>query len=620
MPTVSWSSLPKELLSIIFKECFETSDLLQLQLVCKSWSFVAYEQLYYHIITDKRTSSLLAHTLEHSKYQPRFFVKGIELAGSLFDEEEPDIDSLYTLVPLCPNLTHVIADEDMLCNTLYLCLLEMHQRGCLQHLEYLPEYPYDKASLFRNLYNKAAMAMKNTLTQLYIVHNYDDIIDSQFEDDPEINMLIQLQQFPKMEDLTVIYGADELFYEADTFIDACSTTVKQMFITLINRNVSFARSQFPALDLGSVRASPHVKSLHIGVLELTARDLLYMAHKFTGLKQLIIEGQALEDGEAVDRMLADGLLSAQEYIDAFEWMISIKSFEIVNLPLAANIREMLAFWAKRPQLKAMTIAESSDDDPSGAATFSIMNTEGEVNGNETHFRSKEKGAWEMYVNIDYEEPTILYKETLKMFKGSTVEHIRLLSHTKMEEGSEIIGESFNYVMEHFTAIKEIDVTGAQLVSFHATTVHKTLAKLDFLCCSITSRALLQLSPHVCYIESLEFSIVTLLNDSANDDDFLIDMPQTSIGDVAVWHDNKKGFFVKVCKHRSSDTAQDTIQQYFMMNKDGKSELKEDFYNEILSNEEICSTYNIVVIRCADLKTLRVRSDRLDYSIDVDYIE
>lgn len=155
-----------------------------------------------------------------------------------------------------------------------------------------------------------------------------------------------------------------------------------------------------------------------------------------------------------------------------------------------------------------------------------------------------------------------------------------------------MGKYFNYVMEHFTAIREIDVSDAQLVSFHATTVHKTLTKLAFLCCSITSNALLQLSSHVCHIEKLNFNLVTLLNDSTGDDGFTVDMPQTSIGEIFVWQGNKKDFLAKVCKSRPSGTAQGIIQ-YFVIDEDGNFEIEGGFYNEMVSIEVCHLTCNVV---------------------------
>lgn len=417
----------------------------------------------------------------------------------------------------------------------------------------------------------------------------------------------------------------------DAIIDTCSTTLKHLYITLNNFKMAFQRPAFPApLALESVRTRPRVENIHIDVAEFNAQDLQYIMHKFPGATKVIIETSGYEDGEAVNRMLADGLLSPQIYLDAFKWLISLKSFEVVRLTLIANVREMLAFWAKRPQIKAITISGNAFVSREGA-TFSIMNTEGEAEMNDTLFEYREKGVWEMWVDLCYIDGfTSIYEQTLEQFKCDSVEHISLYpqldNHIPLDpleiEQSEAIGKGFSYVLDHYTAVKEMIIRHARIESFHATTtVHnKAMKRLKFQYCWIEPIVLPQLSCCVSYIERLEFRSVTFLNDDPDEDEddgvVVIDMPQTSIDEITVHYDIDKEFLVNVYRSHPSISNQATVH-YYIIDESKAGEIEQDLYRDLATSEEFRSSHNILEVHCADLKNFIVSTNIIKLNIQID---
>ncbi|CAO0798989.1 unnamed protein product [Mucor circinelloides] len=207
-------------------------------------------------------------------------------------------------------------------------------------------------------------------------------------------------------------------------IKNCNTTFKSCGVTLANTNVGLHRASFPIFDLYKVTRRPQVKTLHVSSTELTTRVLKYIMHKLTGLTKLIIECESFDNIEPIDKRLANNYLSLQTYLDAFEYMISLDYFEARRLSIASSVRELQAFWAKRPQLKALTIS-GTPRYPREVFSLLVMNTERELN--KTALEYKEDGACEMKLDIQYQDYTTSCKQTLEQFSGNTIEDINMFS-------------------------------------------------------------------------------------------------------------------------------------------------------------------------------------------------
>ncbi|KAL7315113.1 hypothetical protein PS15m_006607 [Mucor circinelloides] len=117
------------------------------------------------------------------------------------------------------------------------------------------------------------------------------------------------------------------------------------------------------------------------------------------------------------------------------------------------------------------------------------------------------------------------------------------------EKSETIGESFNYIMDHFPVIKEIELKDTRLLFFDANTAGKQLNKLKSSSCWIKPEALLQLSNCVSPIDNLIFFLMAMLNDTKSNEHLSIKMPQTIFGEIAILPGGAK----KIIDHQASKT-------------------------------------------------------------------
>lgn len=174
----SWSELSQELLSTIFENIESVMDLLQLQLLCKSWSTAAYKQLYRSISLRNMPPLSLVHTLIESKHESRFCVKMIDFGKQLpcesVLESDEGNDPRLLVLRLCPNITRLQATDLKAPETLYTQLFALRNQGYLQHVQYLPAIKYLRSfqnAAFRNVYKNTAIAMKETLAHLYIMRN-----------------------------------------------------------------------------------------------------------------------------------------------------------------------------------------------------------------------------------------------------------------------------------------------------------------------------------------------------------------------------------------------------------------------------------------------------------------
>ncbi|KAL9538043.1 hypothetical protein MBANPS3_011240 [Mucor bainieri] len=588
----TWQSLPKEILSAIFVHINDSNDLLQLQLVCTSWSVFAYQNLYRSITLDDYTVELLK-----SKFKPWFYVSSIKFPDDVsYSKFGYGVDYLDILVRLCPNIVRVEASNDE--GELYKALLFLHGEGYLQHIQYLPDYAYHDAVDIKNLYGFAATSMRKTLVRVF----FENI---NYPADGSIHFIMSdyLVEFPRLKELELAFTASSFFYEMDTIIERCGSALKTIRMLLANTESSLRKTTFPALNLDKVMQRPQVKSLHIGVSQCTTRDLQFIMHKFTGLEKLVIENEGFEDDEAARRLIANGLLSTQVYLDTFAYLITLSYFEACRLSILTDIKETLAFWSRHSQLKAMVIGGApviAEED----VLFTVMNCrEGEGEFSQTSFEHKEDGAWEMKLDIYYHDFAAIYKQTLEQFRGNTIQHIQLLlwEPSEIEMGG-VIGDSLGYIIDHYTAVKEILLEDARLSSFEARTVDKHLKRLKLYSCSINPDAMLQLSSSISHINKLIIDRSTMLNNTPNDCCFYINMPHTSFGVITVWCGNAESALIMLCKS-PPDGSGETIMRYYDVGTGGCLEIDENVYNRHLAKKEVDRLYNVIVIHYQNLDTL-----------------
>ncbi|KAL9549114.1 hypothetical protein MBANPS3_005359 [Mucor bainieri] len=159
----SWAKLPKELLHKIFQILLARSTLLQLQLTCKTWSQVAYQEFYKNLslFNNPETLTLSLPVWASSERLVLYSVRKL-----CFDEESiPDAVTLSNLVRLCPLITEIQQHSYSTVNY-FPALLKLREEGYLQHLQ-LVEAPFEDSSQIQD-YNTLMLGIASTAKELTV--------------------------------------------------------------------------------------------------------------------------------------------------------------------------------------------------------------------------------------------------------------------------------------------------------------------------------------------------------------------------------------------------------------------------------------------------------------------
>ncbi|KAL9560448.1 hypothetical protein PS6_000180 [Mucor atramentarius] len=166
------------------------------------------------------------------------------------------------------------------------------------------------------------------------------------------------------------------------------------------------------LALNKLSKKPNTKTLKIKTCVITTEDLQCVQYMFNGLQHLSIE---------IWNVTRYGSLSSSTYIDAFNYVVPIKSFELHNLPVVSGAIEMLAYWSKFPQVNTIDIVESGIKELD-VLLLTVNNT---MQPKGYFDEDKEDGGWIVKLDTYYRDFNIFYQQALEQFSGSAIEYISL---------------------------------------------------------------------------------------------------------------------------------------------------------------------------------------------------
>lgn len=287
--TISWATLPKELLSIVFKNANSKEDLIQLQLVCKNWSTVAIKEFYGNIILSDDQVPSLVKTLIESKNEPRFYVKSISLALAFcfLRNRNYNYDNFLTVLRLCPNINCIRSNQWNISKGLNANILKLHSQGYLQQLQYIPDLKYRFSRFKHNdmydMYDTVAFALKSTLNYLIITTPRPRKLEKSSPNTSEINLLQHLQGFPRLKRLSVSTVANELLFETLMYTHKCADTLINLELELANSEAASQKPIRPMLALNKLSKKPNIKTLKIRTCVITTEDLQCVQYMFNDL-------------------------------------------------------------------------------------------------------------------------------------------------------------------------------------------------------------------------------------------------------------------------------------------------------------------------------------------------
>ncbi|KAL9542065.1 hypothetical protein MBANPS3_008797 [Mucor bainieri] len=613
---ISWQTLPNEVLWLIFTGVENRSDLVQLQLVCKHWSYLAYQRLY-HTASIDQTPLLRPYTetLEHSTtpYQPHLLVMAIDLGDyfptQCYSRSERYKTFVHAVARLCPHITRIKAGLKAPSKSFYRDVRSLHQEGYFQHMEQLPDYSYAEAYESESEYYRLVVAMKASLTHVSIAkHPFSSkaLWDERFE----TNMWQQLRAFPRLEQLNVSYRNEGFLHEADAFITKCVAPTVSIHAHLTGFSHHLARQP---LDFDAVIPQPQVKHLEIDIFCFNFKDLTYIMRKFTGLE--LFSAKNMQDQKVAPMMIHleeggsnDGSL-VDHYLKTFRYLVSLKRFKVSRLWFPKFNTELFAFWAEHPQLTAITFSKCLRYEAE-AAYMTVMTR----NSRETGFKladfqdkNTKDGACEMELAFNHFNFSLYYSQALELFKGSTIESMCLRditaatpaeSEDRDDERRKTVGNSLGYIIDHYTALKDIQLHQVNCRTFKAHAVERQLQSLTFEECRLSPHVLQQLS------RSLILYEVVMVHADRQNHSLVIDMPQTAIGDMRVINYSTGLYLVKLCVSEPSP-----VTQYLQIQANDVVYMDQNTYDAMCLTTKYHYDCMAVHINCKTFKTFSTSDDR-----------
>ncbi|KAL7328365.1 hypothetical protein PS15p_206645 [Mucor circinelloides] len=286
-------------------------------------------------------------------------------------------------------------------------------QGYLQQLQYIPDVEYRFNRFKQNdIYGSVALALKSTLNCLIITTPRPRKLKKPSPNTSEINLLQHLQGFPWLKRLSVPTLANELLLETLMYIHKCADVLKNLELELANSQAASQKPIRSMLALNKLSKKPNTKTLKIKTCVITTEDLQCVQYMFNGLQHLSIE---------IWNVTRYGSLSSSTYIDAFNYVVPIKSFELHNLPVVSGAIEMLAYWSKFPQVNTIDIVESGIKELD-VLLLTVNNT---MQPKGYFDEDKEDGGWIVKLDTYYRDFNIFYQQALEQFSGSAIEYISL---------------------------------------------------------------------------------------------------------------------------------------------------------------------------------------------------
>ncbi|KAL9548277.1 hypothetical protein MBANPS3_005758 [Mucor bainieri] len=585
---IEWNQLPKELLALIFSNIKKQSDILQLQLVRKNWSEAAADSLYRNIAFSHVNVPLLVKTLIETDGKYRFRVKSIDtILYWPSTTRNYAYDDLLTLLRLCPNITRIQSSNEE--RSLHADISRLHSQGYLQHLQYIPD-PKESSAYSQRIqhdatYDSTALALRKTLARLVIINNRSNNLNQPSHEKAEINLLQHLKDFLQLKNLIVSNTTNELLFEMITFITQRSHTLQELELNLDNFQAASQTQQPPTLDLNQLSRRPNIRRLEITAKNITDRDL-----------------QCIQRSDTIHKEVFPSLAA---YLDAFNYVIHLEYFQLRVLPVIHGIDEILTFWSKQPQINAIDFAESSFKQEKDLVLLTVKNTKSSK-GYCVDMDDDEYDGWLIRLNAYSENFDTFYKQALQQFSRSAIEYISVFAV------SIDVGNSLDYIIDHYTYVKDIHLEQVGLSSFHAEAAGKRLERLGLKDCEIEPNVLLQLSSSVQFIGVLDLERCSMLNDGVFSEEILtVNMPETDIDFLDVYHREEFGvddfsWLIKVC------TSSPTLKTQFLelTPEDEIQHLEEEVYLQMCTDAiQNDSLYVQLSIKCRSLQRFRTIDKR-----------
>ncbi|KAF1799335.1 hypothetical protein V8B55DRAFT_1148843 [Mucor lusitanicus] len=579
-----WTQLPHEIQKNIFIH-LRDRDFLQLQKSCRSWRLAAMELYYTHLsiawhFSEKRQSQLI-EALGHPENPARHFVKELMVEEQWVYEKASGNDSILTaLGSLCPNLTVIESNKPT--REFYKRLLDLRQAGHLLKVQHISAPNHSHTSN----YYKTMMAFKDTLVELLV--NRDLTIDLPQTGSIKAAFKIAdyLGEFKCLKRLHIDLAQDVALHRIEELLALCSSSsmLETVKVTMAIKKKEEEDKTFDNDCYINVQELPRLLGVKqftlINRWYLSTQDMVYIMHKFPGLKQLhsSTEGHYSEEPKA-ERYTTEVVQQFSRYISKLD-RCHICLFKAAP----ALILDAITQLSKGFKADNMTVYGSDEVDDERCAYLNIME------------HPRQCHSIHLILPTLYIEP--LHQTALEAFapqikklqlygtmnpEGARI-YTRLFSNVQIAT-NRILSDSVEFILSKFSLLKKLYLYNLVINTSSSTTGSSTRkqARLDDLYiyqCALNPQTLHQLSQHLEYIERFRLKDVAFwvqgdLTIIDNQRDYRIDMPYTTFGTLFLPDDIRAdSIIVKICT--------DTTTKYFLHRRDQdgttSNELTKQDYN------------------------------------------
>ncbi|KAL9552186.1 hypothetical protein MBANPS3_003903 [Mucor bainieri] len=566
-----WSKLPREVLELIFTDpAIENKDLLELQLTCKPWGYVAQRYLYQQIqLQDphnpsrdndpsaalmKRYNSLIQSLLFNG--QAGNYIKKLDTGALFYGHTSYDSQqqvgllssNMALLAQLCPNLTHLYGRFDDAKDYLKNLSL-LHREGYFQRLEKV-NIPVNLPGSGIATYHSTLLEFKDTLKQMVILAGASNEISIESLIPPT-----SLQLFTSAERVSLLYPTRVHLCGIKDYASNCGPHVRSLHVYMPAGTTTTAPPQDEYYHQLDVQPQEHIQELIVKRTRLTTSELAFIVCMFPSLKNIYIDAGVLDE---INFNHAD----VRVMIRVFYYLSRIAQlhYQFQCRAISTGL-DLLPHLARATDVKQLSISISNVV-RNGSAEIYVKLTRAETMPAEgtpkrSTVRETNKGL-NARIEIRSTELQASFARALEGLRGKSIESIMIESRG-MESSEQAFNQvveqqSMDYILDHYKGMQKLTFKRIAFPSQAPTTAKQAVKYVHYLHldeCEITEDYFDGLSRQFERIDHFKFSSdqwcdMDINSNSDNmEKEIRVYLPHTAIGTITLEIHGAVSYSIKV---------------------------------------------------------------------------
>ncbi|KAI9262896.1 hypothetical protein EDC94DRAFT_659200 [Helicostylum pulchrum] len=579
-----WKDLPTDLLRIIFhyleKQAkvdtypisyigFRSPNLLQCQLTCKNWSFLAESKLYNYIICkDPRNFELLLDSCSRNKD----LVHYITFRYSVNDATQDIVISTFRKIALYFTELKAVYHYFRFVDEIWKLVKTERSKGQFGKLQVIPfKWSPDYDDIVQ--YNDMAWGLKNSLRELKIY----DVNPAPVENTERLSHFPAVDTFQfKLSDFNNVYSIDQQLKK--------SRSVRSVDVDSIGfKNYTFYA---PIRNSSSVNVLPYTRQLDIKKTLYDSKMFSYIMQVFPNLNKITLTPNS--------KTMAP--LSTEITIQFLRYLLRIRNISVTDIPLQNTDQVLMGFYDQKSIVNRLDIIYSQDKE-GGFSNVSI----------DTH------NSKSIYINVKClkESPKIILPRIGMIEKNvDNVQCIRMLMGFDIDipDNVDLLvnqedDDRLSNIFSKCPNLKVIYIASTILRTFGTSLQEKKIPfieKVDLNSSLVYGSFLFDMSFHFPFIDQFEINLCRF--DGETKDNVTVNMPDTKFTNITY------GDFTEINKlYLKLITIENNTTSWFVGNIDGSNTCTENEYQNSLQDRKSLSLF----IQCKQVNTFAFRSEEFD---------